>query len=272
MAKMFYTAEETRQLLGKEEEELKQLTREGKLREFRDGPRVMYKADQVDQLRQEMGMGSDEVDLGPSDTGGVLGLADTGPEPSGSVISLADTSSKEDTATDMGISPTGSGTGISVLGLEDAGADPSAQTAVGGRGGSAAGDLGGSGLLDLSHQHDDTSFGQPVLEEVQGVQREAAGMAAGAAGAAGVAGRAPIYVEAPDALAPAIGGAALAATILVILALVSVAGSVGGADPLLKFVAGGARSSGMPWFYLLGGGVGLAVIFFVVGLIFGRKR
>src|SRR4051812_6307986 len=54
MAKMFYTLEEVKQALGVNEEQIKLLTREGKVREFRDGPRVMFKADQVDQLRHEL--------------------------------------------------------------------------------------------------------------------------------------------------------------------------------------------------------------------------
>ena len=39
MAKMFYTLEETKASLSLNEEEIKQLSREGRLREFRDGPR-----------------------------------------------------------------------------------------------------------------------------------------------------------------------------------------------------------------------------------------
>ena len=49
MAKMFYTLDEARAALGKNEEEIKQYAREGRLREFRDGPRLMFKADQVEQ-------------------------------------------------------------------------------------------------------------------------------------------------------------------------------------------------------------------------------
>ena len=55
MAKMFYTLEETKGTLGKSDEEIKQLTREGRLREFRDGPRLMFKADQVETLKGELG-------------------------------------------------------------------------------------------------------------------------------------------------------------------------------------------------------------------------
>ena len=75
MAKMFYTMEETKASLGRNEEDIKQLAREGRLREFRDGPRLMFKADQVEQLKAELG--GDQVDLGVSDSGGLIGLVDT---------------------------------------------------------------------------------------------------------------------------------------------------------------------------------------------------
>lgn len=53
MAKMFYTLEETGYLLKKTAEEIKQLAREGLLREFRDGPRLMFKSDQVERILNE---------------------------------------------------------------------------------------------------------------------------------------------------------------------------------------------------------------------------
>src|SRR5882672_5259238 len=94
MAKMFYTLDETKTALGKNEEEIKQLAREGRLREFRDGPRLMFKADQVESLRAEMGGSGgagDQVDLGVSDTGAPIGLVDSrGASGSASGISLAD--------------------------------------------------------------------------------------------------------------------------------------------------------------------------------------
>ena len=94
MAKMFYTLDETRAALGKNEEDIKQLTREGRLREFRDGPRLMFKADQVESLKAELGGGGsglrDQVDLGVSDTGAPIGLVDTGRGNTGSGISLVD--------------------------------------------------------------------------------------------------------------------------------------------------------------------------------------
>ncbi len=50
MAKMFYTTDEAAQKLGVSGDQLKQLVTDSKLREFRDGARVMFKVDQVDKL------------------------------------------------------------------------------------------------------------------------------------------------------------------------------------------------------------------------------
>src|SRR5215211_4284257 len=99
MAKMFYTVDEAKAALGKNEEEIKQLTREGRLREFRDGPRLMFKADQVEALKAEIGGlgggGTDSIpspsdSIGISDTGAPIGLVDSRGA-SGSGISLVDT-------------------------------------------------------------------------------------------------------------------------------------------------------------------------------------
>jgi hypothetical protein len=89
MAKMFYTLEETKSALGRSEDEIKQLAREGRLREFRDGPRLMFKADQVEQLKGELDSGVETVDLGVSDSGGMIGLVDT-TGASGTSITLSD--------------------------------------------------------------------------------------------------------------------------------------------------------------------------------------
>jgi hypothetical protein len=198
MAKMFYTLEETKVALGKTEEEIRQFAREGRLREFRDGPRLMFKADQVDQLKGDMSSGM-RTDMGGSDSGAAVGMQDIGASGSG-VISLADTDFgkspgaalvKEDTAlaADLGLSGSlggvpspsrsnpGSGTsagtragGITVFDVDDAHkADPSAQTAIG----SGIQDQvnlegvgSGSGLLDLTRESDDTSLGAELLDEM----------------------------------------------------------------------------------------------------------
>lgn len=168
MAKMFYTLDETKAALGRNEEEIKQLAREGRLREFRDGARLMFKADQVEQLKNEMGVGgssmgsSDQVDLGISDTGAPIGLVDSR-SASATGISLVDTGAggmsgsgmvlKDDTAlaADLGLSGSMGGvpspgrpgssspltgsragqSGINVFTDSEVGtADPSAQTAI----------------------------------------------------------------------------------------------------------------------------------------------
>src|SRR3954447_9448797 len=95
MAKMFYTLDEAKAALGKNEEEIKQLAREGRLREFRDGPRLMFKADQVEALKSELGGGGPSPaggghDLNIGDTGAPIGLVDSRGA-SGSGISLVDT-------------------------------------------------------------------------------------------------------------------------------------------------------------------------------------
>jgi len=197
MAKMFYTLDETKVALGKTEEEVKQLAREGRLREFRDGPRLMFKADQVEALKAELGGGGgDQIDLGPSDTGAPLGLADSRGA-SGSGIALVDSGTgsgmmqmKEDTAlaADLGLSGSvsgvpspghvspggsqagGSGAGISVFGPDEVDkADPMAQTNIQGSiqdQVNLEGVGSGSGLLDLTRESDDTSLGAELLDEI----------------------------------------------------------------------------------------------------------
>lgn len=199
MAKMFYTMEETKSALAKSEEEVRQYAREGRLREFRDGPRLMFKADQVEQLKSELADGGGEtVNLLPVEEPAVA-------DKDGSVIGLADSSSdkKEDTHfADIGLSgvlgdsakdPGGSrigsglgnlpgsgvgsgagsgagarGTGITIFDVDDAEkADPSAQTAINPglkeQGLESVGS--GSGLLDLTRESDDTSLGA-VFDEL----------------------------------------------------------------------------------------------------------
>src|SRR4051795_1493861 len=108
MAKMFYTLEEAKTALGRSEDEIKTYAREGRLREFRDGPRLMFKADQVEQLKAEVasggGMGSlDQVDLGVSDSGGLIGLVDT-TGASGTSITLSDADTGHSSGTGMRLS------------------------------------------------------------------------------------------------------------------------------------------------------------------------
>jgi hypothetical protein len=111
MAKMFYTLDETKAALGSSEEQIKQLTREGKLREFRDGPRLMFKSDQVDALKSQIG-GSMEI----NDSGAPIGLADTGGG-SGTALTMADSEHGSGISSGLaGISGSGLGSGLTGAG------------------------------------------------------------------------------------------------------------------------------------------------------------
>jgi hypothetical protein len=151
MAKMFYTMEETKASLGRNEEEIKQLAREGRLREFRDGPRLMFKADQVEQLKGELGGGGgDAINIAPGgESGAPIGLVGDSRAGSsiGSGIALVDTGAggggKGDTHVDIGLSGSlGGSVGGSVSGIPSPGRsgprDP---------GGSHVGS--GSGILNI---------------------------------------------------------------------------------------------------------------------------
>ena len=77
MAKMFYTLEETQEILGRSDEQIKALVQEGMLREFRDGAKIMYKVDEVDGLASG-GIGDSDsgvLPLAADDSGEPLDLA-----------------------------------------------------------------------------------------------------------------------------------------------------------------------------------------------------
>jgi len=54
MSGMFYSFEEAAQKLKKSKDEVKKLVREGQLREFRDGPNVLFKVDEVEALMPDV--------------------------------------------------------------------------------------------------------------------------------------------------------------------------------------------------------------------------
>ena len=323
MAKMFYTLEEAKAALSKNEEEIKQYAREGRLREFRDGPRLMFKADQVEQLKGELS-GSDQVDLGVSDSGGLIGLVDT-TGASGTSITLSDTehggaaagaAKKEDTAlaADLGLSgsaagvpsprpssgsglmssgsglaPAGSGSGLSsgghgsrsginVLGTEEVGVDPSAQTAItsGVREQIDLASVGsGSGLLDLTRESDDTSLGA-VLDEINpnassrtraaAVEISDSSMELDEPTGGVVRTAPPVYMEAPDSSALGVGAACLAGALVVLFGIYAVLSGAIGAN--MDFIKSAAERG---LWVVAGGGAVVAIIFFVVGMLIGKS-
>lgn len=194
MAKMFYSLDETAQKLGVSADEVKAMADSGKLQQYRDRDKLMFKCDQVDSMSNNDdstgGLSLDDSLSGTSLAGDSLGgtsmvgdLLD-GSSMTGSSIPLADSSSDTDAIslsddTSMGTAKPiihkedpRERTGISVF---DAGevepVDPSAQTVVTNAVGEdeelALESVGsGSGLLDLTRESDDTSLGAELLDEI----------------------------------------------------------------------------------------------------------
>jgi len=183
MAKSFYTATEAAAKLGKSEDELKVMARDGVLREFRDAGSVNYKVEEIDRLAATTrkpaappppaaeASDSAEILLEPVEDSGVelspsgsdvLSLDESGPQ------TIGDTSAgtkpgtrKEDTAVPS--------VGINLFDDAelDESVDPLAQTAVSDVGGlGLEGSGSGSGILDLTKESDDTSLGAELLDEI----------------------------------------------------------------------------------------------------------
>lgn len=169
----YYTQDEAMKKLALGKEDLDNLVREGKLREFRVDGQPKYKTSEIDALAAEINPagGSDAsstdfgsesaIELTPADASDsgtdVVSLEETGDQ-------LAPISpSKEDTV----ITPAG----VSVFDedeLTGMDADPMAKTQIAQsvtdelsiEGGS------GSGLLDMTRESDDTSLGAELLDEI----------------------------------------------------------------------------------------------------------
>ncbi len=255
MAKMFYTTDEAAQKLGLSGDQLKDLVTQNKLREFRDGARVMFKVDQVDKIA------SDKSGRSSGSTAGGIGLSDSGIALSGDshasdVISLADTGSpstnaKEDTVV------TGQGKKVFESGEVKSAADTGAQTRIQ----SAIDDQlslegvgSGSGLLDLTRESDDTSLGAELLDEIypggegkgdsgiasaSGIfeQTAAAPDSSGPSGLEHMAASAtaqsgsPEVIESADPSSGAFGGMAFASVLIMLVTTVIAIGFFGGFSP-----------------------------------------
>ncbi|HZN69794.1 MAG TPA: hypothetical protein VFB66_31255 [Tepidisphaeraceae bacterium] len=188
MAKMFYTLEEAKGALGKSEDEIKQFAREGRLREFRDGPRLMFKADQVEQLRSELGAGGDTVDLGVSDSGGMIGLVDT-TGASGTSITLAESDTGMGTGAGMSLSEdTSGGPDIGLSGSLGGVPSPTRGGTGGGTGIPLAGSVaGGTGIPLAGSMAGGTAAGTGIPLAGTGAGLTSGGTAAGVS-ASGLSG------------------------------------------------------------------------------------
>ena len=227
MAKVYYTEQEACDKLKMLAPDLAKMVRDSKLRAFQDGPRRMYKVDEVDKLvastSSEMSA-SGEIQLTPADTGTISGMslseADK-PRPSG----------KEDTVI--------TAEGISIFDDEDLeiAADPMAKTQISTSmedSGHIEGVGSGSCLLDLTRESDDTSLGAEVLDHID-MDSVGSGMSSvetpAIAPAYAPAYSAPSVVEELDPASGAFSGMVVGAAVVSLIMTIVAAGLASGTVP-----------------------------------------
>ena len=183
MAGMFYSLQEVAAKLNKTEEEVKEIIKQGRLREFRDGPNLLFKVDEVEALMSDTSIAAsrkasakakqateeDEISLAPepsedSAEGGADTTATAGKGVD--VLGEADGDYKlaDDTLGETKIVPDKGSLGEDTLSEAKAASGEASLEEI-------EGDVNldtfgsGSGLLDLSLQADDTSLGG-ILDEI----------------------------------------------------------------------------------------------------------
>ena len=260
--KMYYGEEEAAMKLGVETGDLTDLARQGKLQQYRDGDKTVYKAEQVDGLADSVTLDdTGEIELAPADTatGDAVSLseAETPPAEPG----------KEDTVI--------TAEGISIFDDEDLeieAADPMAKTQIAPSLEdqiSLEGVGSGSGLLDLTRESDDTSLGA-VLDHIDmdsrmgaAIEAEAAPEPYAAQDAAAI--EAPVLVEAIDAGAGLFNGLIVgAALVALVLGAVMLSAMLN-----LSFSFVESLMNQMP--LTAGGAVVLMIACGVVGLLLGKS-
>lgn len=286
MAKPFYSIDEVCQKLGKDKSGVTELVREGRLREFRDAGKVFFKADEVDKLAGGGG-GGDELMLEPVEDS-LPSVADSGGT---SVIGLLSTEEEEHKPAPGPARPSpaqaakeGTGPGLGVVFEDDEieiDADPMAKTQITPAGGvdKGEGSGGGSGLLELTRESDDTSLGAELLDEIYPGEDETAKKPAAAAVeeaeaepaeaaepayAAAPAEPLVTYVSAGDPAEGMMSGLMTGALLLLTLAA-SVAAAM-----LLGFFPDYGQFLSNHFLFFLGGAVLLPVITLLIGWVMGK--
>lgn len=302
MAKMFYTLEEAAEKLGISDDQVKQMADEGRLQQFRDRDKLMFKREQVDELfnmsrtvkiDDEISLASDE-DVKKSETDTIDLISETStPQPKDAK------SLKSATAT-----------GISVFDADEVEtADPMAKTQITSSFVTDDEELSlesvgsGSGLLDLTRESDDTSLGAvELLEDIVpggGVDSDAkmgsglasipgssTGIFEGAGGAESApSGLADIeaapggyqsvayYAEETDPAGDGFGGGMMFGVfaVLVVIAIVVVNGLQGHVVNITHSLAAAFDSAGSALMYFGGMAVGCFVLG-ILGWYLGKSR
>lgn len=291
MAKPFYSMDEVCRMLGRDQDAVKALVREGKLREFRDAGKIFFKADDVDKMAGKSvaakeDTGEIRLDSGDDELPSLADVSGTGTGTS--MIGLApvdedDTTKKKKEGTVI------SASGIGVFDDDELEieTDPMAKTTI-----SAAatdqvsleGTGSGSGLLDLTRESDDTSLGAELLDEIYPGEDEGTAKPAKPAKPSKkaplreVAEEEPAYAaaEVTEVVAPmsiaaggdpaegAMSGLMIGATILLVVAGSVVAGVLQG------FMPDYARALSNNFWWFVGGAALLIVISLMVGALLGK--
>ncbi len=155
-SKMFYTAEEAAEKLGKTVSQVLDMGKRGEIQEFRDRDKVMFKAEQINLLAGDEEGGDIPLALEDSSAGGAaIDLADT----TGARGRM--TSSPTSKANARTMADSSDETGISAFEASRFGQDKK----------SGSGELSletvgsGSGLLDLTRENDDSLSGAALIED-----------------------------------------------------------------------------------------------------------
>jgi hypothetical protein len=179
MAGMFFSISEVAAKLGKSEDEVRQIVKSGRLREFRDGPNLLFKVDEVNSLLSDTSF----TGVKPPEKPAAAAPKDAEAEAE-DILLAPDTPAKEDEELQLTDADTQIvEEGIKVLGDTDSlGKEGSEETFKGSDETPASPGKeasleeiekdvsldtfgSGSGLLDLSLQADDTSLGG-ILDEI----------------------------------------------------------------------------------------------------------
>ena len=175
--------------------------------------------------------------------------------------------------------------GITIFEDDDDDIDPSAQTSIGSAGSSDQVNLegigSGSGLLDLTQEPDDTSFGAETFDEIMPEGSVAGGTVSGLAAeddspidtAVAPAGTRAVgtYYEPHDPTAPIFGGLAGGAAAALLLGLLALGLAALRADPgFLDFFMADGDGAGVNTGVVLGVLAGLPILGAIIGFVGGK--
>ncbi len=296
MAKMFYTLEEASQALGVAPDQVKQFAAAGKLQQFRDRDKLMFKREQVDALVT--------AQAGPAKgDSGVMSLSDSG-GPDAIDLAADQRRSSQNRKEDPR-----QATGISVFDADEvAPVDPMAQTQVtqpviDDEELALASVGSGSGLLDLTRESDDTSLGAELLDEIYPGSPEGSDLKMEGVSSTGIADSSTIEMSGPSGLShiaegsvPAMGMAPMQQVIvqgeaydpagsgmgtgmllgvvagLVLMGIVAASAVIGTPVTLTKTLAGNTNSLMIFVVVLLIASLILGGVGFGIGLATGKRR